>query len=497
MLKTIRNNKNVILTAVTALFSQLSSTLIALILPRLIILKYSSDLNGVLSTARQFTTYLNMIDSGIAAATCYQFINAFKNKNENLIKNLFVTVGDFFRKVAFVVIGITLLISLGYSIFAKSDVDPLLQIYIFVAYSLGTIVAFWTFFKYNLVLFSSGKQYTITFICVISNLLTLALQSIFIILNINIIWIVAVHPLCIIARLIVIKAITIKQHAYLKQNNGCVDKKLLDQKWNSIIFNIADSMKTFAPLLCISLFFGAAYASVYTVYESILHLGSSILVMCSNGLTPILGKNLINNSSESRKQFRVLCNVVFSLSGVITACFSALFINFINIYLGTNSDINYTYTFLAFGMIFNFWLIMIRTNYELLIKAHGRIKELRQGAIYEILIAISFCLIASLTLGFEYCIIGVIISSIYRTVRMCIFCVKTLNQAKTIYIDLLVWLTFTTLVAITFAFCVPQITNLLNFIIACAMTLISSMLIFILFLYIMLRIVKRTQKSHI
>ena len=132
MQKTLNTRKKMLLTAVTALFSQLTSTLIALLLPNLIIFKYGSDLNGVISTARQFSNYLTMVDSGIAAATCYQFIKAFKDGDKTTIRNLYCTVGDFFRKVAYVFIGVTIVLSFCYGFFAKSDVELYLQVYIFV-----------------------------------------------------------------------------------------------------------------------------------------------------------------------------------------------------------------------------------------------------------------------------------------------------------------------------------------------------------------------------
>ena len=90
------NTRNrIILTGLTAFLSQLSSILIALFLPKLLILSYGSDVNGVISAARQFSSYLAMIDSGIAAATCYQFIKAFKDCDTQKIKDLYSTVGKF------------------------------------------------------------------------------------------------------------------------------------------------------------------------------------------------------------------------------------------------------------------------------------------------------------------------------------------------------------------------------------------------------------------
>lgn len=444
------NTKNrIILTGLTAFLSQLTSILIALFLPKLIILSYGSDLNGIISAARQYSTYLAMIDSGIAAATCYQFIRAFKDNDIEKIKSLYSTVGKFFRNVAYIVIFVTIAFSLCYALILKSTTDIHLIVYIFFMYSLGTIVAFWEFFKYNLVLFSDGDQYKITFACIFSSILIFIFQYAFIKLSVNIYIVIAVFPISILIRLLIIRHMTLAKHPYIREK-GHVDNSLISQKWDSITLNIADSMKTFAPIISISCFFGAAYVSVYAIYESVLHLGSSILIMCQHGITPVLGRFFIEKDDVAKQKFEYLYTVIFVISGIISTCFSGLFLCFIKLYLGAKTDISYIYPLLAIFMIINTWFLMVRTSYESLIKANGLIRELRNGAIVEICLALVFCFIFAKVLGFEYTIIGVIISSAYRTIRMARFCKNRMEFGKKIILNLVIWGTITTAVVLLF-----------------------------------------------
>lgn len=444
------NTRNrIILTGLTAFLSQLSSILIALFLPKLLILSYGSDVNGVISAARQFSSYLAMIDSGIAAATCYQFIKAFKDCDTQKIKDLYSTVGKFFRNVAYIVAIITIAFSVVYAFILKTTTDIHLIVYIFFMYSLGTIIAFWNFYKYNLVLFSDGDQYKITFACIFSSVLIFVFQYAFIKLSINIYLVIAVFPISIFLRLLIIRHMTLAKHPYIREK-GCVDNSLISQKWDSITLNIADSMKTFAPIISISCFFGASYVSVYAIYESVLHLGSSILIMCQHGLTPLLGRSFIEKDDSAKEKFEYLYTVIFVISGIISTCFSGLFLCFIKLYLGAKTDISYIYPLLAIFMIINTWFLMVRTSYESLIKANGLIRELRNGAIVEICLALVFCFIFAKVLGFEYTIIGVIISSAYRTIRMARFCKNRMEFGKKIILNLVIWGVITTAVVLLF-----------------------------------------------
>ena len=316
-------------------------------------------------------------------------------------------------------------------------------------YSLGTIIAFWNFYKYNLVLFSDGDQYKITFACIFSSVLIFVFQYAFIKLSINIYLVIAVFPISIFLRLLIIRHMTLAKHPYIREK-GCVDNSLISQKWDSITLNIADSMKTFAPIISISCFFGASYVSVYAIYESVLHLGSSILIMCQHGLTPLLGRSFIEKDDSAKEKFEYLYTVIFVISGIISTCFSGLFLCFIKLYLGAKTDISYIYPLLAIFMIINTWFLMVRTSYESLIKANGLIRELRNGAIVEICLALVFCFIFAKVLGFEYTIIGVIISSAYRTIRMARFCKNRMEFGKKIILNLVIWGVITTAVVLLF-----------------------------------------------
>ena len=478
MTKSIK--KNILLTSLTALLSQLTSVITAILLPRLLIIYFGSDLNGVVSAARQFTSYLTMIDSGLYAATCYRFIIAFNNNDLQRINDLFVTAGSFFKRVAYVLTALSTVVIFGYAMLAEGEVNAYLVAYIFIMYALGTIVAYFGYFKYNLVMYSAGEQYKITAVCIFFNLASVLAQYVAIKIGLGIIIAVLIHPLGVICRLVVLKKMTVKSFPYLSVKEGRVDNSLISQKWDSIIMNIADSMKTFAPILCISVFFTFSHVSVFSIYESILHFGSSLLVLSLNGLTPIFGKNLVQCTDESRDQFRKLYTAVILISGIICTCFFSMIGNFMSLYIGNEADVNYIYPMLATLMIINVWLLMVRTSYDLLIKANGYIKELKNGAVIEIAISLVLSFAFAYFLGFEYVPLGIIASSLYRTIRMAIFCVKKLEYGKNIIKDLLLWFVITSVISAICAAITPGINNWLTFILLAAAVFTVTLMLYVI-----------------
>ena len=474
--------KNIVKTAMTAVISQVCNVLTALLLPRLIIQSLGSDYNGLIATARQFANYLGMIDTGLYAATCYHFIRAFEKNDTEQVQDLFVTVGNFYRRVSVFAVAIVAVISVGYGSVVASGVPAAVSAYVIAAYSLGTIIAYYGFFKYNIMLFASGKQYYITLACAAAAVATLAGQYFLLERGAPVILIASLHPLFIVLRLLILKRKALQDHPYLHQRRGTVRPELIEQKWDALIMNISDSMKTFAPIISFSLLWGTAYVSVYSVYESVLHLGSSILVMCMNGLTPSLGRELNAITQSSCNQFRRMNQIIMAISGMICSCFAVMIMSFIGIYVGDIGDMSYEYPVMAYLLIVSTWFLMIRGGYELLIKSMGYIKELRKGAVHEILIAMTGCLGAGLFLGMEYVALGVAVSSAYRTIRMMYFCKKRIySRCDTgIAADFLFWGVITFLVSAAGKLLVPYTRGLGMFLLWAMITGVSCAAVYAL-----------------
>ena len=140
--------------------------------------------------------------------------------------------------------------------------------------------------------------------------------------------------------------------------------------------------------------------------------------------------------------------------------------NFIRLYIGSGSDISYIYPVLGLLLVTNTWLLMARAPFDILIKAHGRIRELRDGCIIEIVITVAVCIIMSLFHRFELIVIGVVISSFYRVLRMILFCSKELKilPPGIIIKDFVLWLVFAAIVGGCLFVYIPSTQGIISFI---------------------------------
>jgi len=469
----VTKDRKVSLTLLSAVVVQICNMVVALLLPRMMISTYGSDLNGITSAANQFAQYLTLMETSITAATCYQFIELKKRNDYAELNNLFVTIADFYKKISIVIAVIAVVFAVGYALIAKTAVSILEVIAIFLLYEGIYVVSYFSFYKYNFMLYADGRQYYIAFSSVLTMIVSTVIKINLIHAKTNIL-VVLVVGICIdIIRLLDIRHKVRKEYTYIERKTASVKPELLSKKWDSFVMSISDSVKSMVPTVCISTRFGNSFVSVCTVYQTVMHVGNSVITMCLNGLLPVMGATLTEKDEKSQGLFRNVFVIVACLSTIICTCICGMMMYFIKIYI-TDSDISYTYPLLSFVLVVNTWVLMIRLPFDMLIKAFGRIRELRNGCVIEIVITVISCLILMAFSKFELILAGSLIASVYRTFRMMRFCIVEvgMDKERKLVKDLLFWLVCM-LIACSVAYLIlPQSGSVFGFIITAAETFV-------------------------
>ena len=461
--------RQVSLTLLSAMVVQLCNVVVALALPRLLIATYGSDLNGITSAASQFAQYLTLMETSITAATCYQFIELKKRGDYVELNNLFVTISDFYKKISIIIAFIAVVFAVGYAATAKTAVGLVEVIIIFLLYEGIYVLSYFSFYKYNFMLYADGKQYYIAFSSVVTTIISFIIKIFLIRAKVSILLILVIGICIDVIRLIDIRRKVRREFKYINKKTAVIKPAMLSEKWDSFVMSISDSVKSMVPTVCISIRFGASFVSVCSVYQTVMHVGNSIITMCLNGLLPVIGASLTEKDEKAQSLFRIIFVVVVSLSTIICTCLCGMMMYFIKIYI-SNSDISYTYPLLAFILVANTWFLMIRLPFDMLIKAFGRIRELRNGCIAEIIITVACILIFLAFSRFELVLAGSLIASICRTFRMMRFCIEEIgiDEKRKLVWDFLFWFVYVVFSCAAAYLILPQEGSIFNFVLTAA-----------------------------
>lgn len=465
----VAGKRQVSLTLLSAMVVQICNVVVALVLPRLMIATYGSDLNGIVSAAGQFAQYLTLMETSITAATCYQFIELKKRGDYVELNNLFVTIADFYRKISIIIALIAVVFAVGYATTAKTAVSLVEVIIIFLLYEGIYVFSYFSFYKYNFMLYADGRQYYIAFSTVVTTIISFVIRVFLIRAKVSVLLILVIGFCIDVIRLLDIRHKVRREFKYINKKTAVIKPEMLSKKWDSFVMSISDSVKSMVPTVCISIRFGAVFVSVCSVYQTVMHVGNSIITMCLNGLLPVMGATLTEKDKKAQCLFRSIFVVVVSLSTIICTCICGMMMYFVKIYI-SDSDISYTYPLLAFILVANTWILMIRLPFDMLIKAFGRIRELRNGCIAEIVITVVCSLFFMAFNRFELILAGSLIASICRTFRMMRFCIVEIgmDEDRKLVWDFLFWLVYMIVSCAVAYLLLPQEGSILNFVLTAA-----------------------------
>lgn len=415
--------KKVYLNIFGSVFTQLVSIIVSLVLPRVIIQFYGSEINGLVSSTLQIINYFALFEGSIAAAAGFELFKAIKERDEETINGIFSAVNVFYYKIGILILLFTVAFSLFFPI-QLEEVNYFVGVSIILLSSVVNNAGFLYYFKYNLIIFSDQKQYITLFSNSGTRLITTIIQIVLILNSANILVVIAVTPLLTIARLHWIKKYTLKHYPFLDAKHE-PNNSALDQKWDAMSINVSKMLKMIVPIVYISVFYGFIYSSIYTVHSMIFNIGRSIIDTTSNGLSATMG-NIVaeGNKSNDEKVYLLSSNIIFILNTILAVCFIFLASPFVYIYVGNTSDVSYYSPILVISFVINEVLGNFNFTPNLLIRATGKFKQTSKSSIVEIVLTILITPVGLIFFGFQGVLIGSIISAFIRIMYIMRYCRK-------------------------------------------------------------------------
>lgn len=423
--------------AINNIFSSLLLQIIIIIcgfiVPKLIISKYGSSVNGLIVSITQFLGYITLLEAGFGSvikATLYKPI-ASKNKNE--IERILKSSQKIFRKISYVFIIYILILCVILPAILNDNFDIAFTISLIIIISISNIFEYYFGMTYKLYLNASQNNYIISLMQIFTTILNTIMIVILVKLDASIQLVKLVSCLIFILRPIVQNIYVKKKYNInLKNVDSCYEIK---QKWDAFAQHISYVIHNNTDIIILTLFSNLKEVSVYSIYYLILNCIRNII--CNtfvNSVDSIFGdmiakkeKQILNNS------FSMYESIYLTISTVVFICTFILIVPFVKVYTNEITDANYIrYTFASIIVIAEF-IFVIKQLYYGLVKVSGHFKQTKKGAIIEALtnIIISFILV------FNYGIIGVaigtLVSMVIRTIEIIIYTSKNILKRKISY----------------------------------------------------------------
>lgn len=423
--------KKAIINIIANIVVQVTSIIISLLVPKLLIQNYGSATNGLIQMVTQIISYFGLIEGGVATAAGASLYKPLLEKDYKKINNIMTAVREFYFKTGIFFCILGLLLCFIYPITIMNEINFLTASIIVFLLSIISISGYLVFNKYNMLLVTDQKHYITLISSAVLNILVALIQIILIYSHVHIILVVMPTPILGLIRLVILRKYVKRNYEYVTYDSEYPDKEAISQKWNALSLNVSQMCKIVIPLIVLSLMFDLNVVSVYSIYSMIFRVGSSLMETIGNSLTSIFGNIVAIGDKESLKRVYNLSetiNIMFIT--ILSIGFYMLIHPFINLYIGINTDISYYCPILAVSFIINEAILNIRFSPKLILKAKGILKQVSKIAIFEIVFTLTLTPIFCKVWGYEAVLIGSILSGIVQTIFMIVYVHKNILEIK-------------------------------------------------------------------
>ena len=401
----------------SGLLSQLLSIAFGLILPRLFILSFGSETNGLLSSVGQVYVYVALLESGIGTASLQALYKSIAGKDRPAANSVLAATHQYYKKIGFIYIAAVFVLTIAFPFVLQTTIPKITVSLIVLLNGLDGVLSYFLYGKYNILLRAEGRNYILTNLNLAAFILTNITKIVLIYLKYDVV----------VVQAAVFAVSAIRAYCtiwYIRRRYDWIDlktvpdygaiagrKSVLVHKLSNLVFSNTD-------VIILTVFCGLKTVSVYTLYLSFFNMIKSILFSFLDGIQYKLAQTFHSDFSRFQRMQDSFEAVYMTMTFALYSILFLLITPFLKIYTVGIHDIQYVDQYLPvlFTMVF---LLQAARGPMLLVTEYAQMfRETRKQSIFEMIINLLITLILVNAIGIYGALIGTIAALLYRSVAI-------------------------------------------------------------------------------
>ena len=413
----MNRNKKLAFNSASSLLLQVTTIICGFILPRLILITYGTDVNGLVHSISQFLGVVSLLDLGVGAVVQSSFYKPLANKDSKSMSEIYKSALVFFRKIAKILLIYFVLLSLVYPMFVKSNFDNFYVITLIAAICINSFSQYYFGIVNNLLLNADQRGYIANTVQIITLILNTLVCVILINLNCSIQAVKFATSIVFLIRPICYSIYVNKKYSINYKVE--LTREPIKQKWSGMAQHFAAFLILGTDNIILTLFSSLANVSIYSVYYLVIGGINNLFYSITNGFQSLLGEMLAKKEHDNLKSFFSSMEWGFHTSvTLVFGCASVLILPFVQIYTRNVNDANYHQPLFAVLISLAYMSHCMRLPYHILIKAAGHYKETQSCYIVSMILNIVLSISLVKIFGLIGVAIGTLVSMLYQTIWM-------------------------------------------------------------------------------
>jgi O-antigen/teichoic acid export membrane protein len=407
----MNNRKNL----VSAVLYQFMHIAYGLVVPRLILGSFGSDVNGLVSSVTQFLSFISLLEGGLGAVVLAELYSPIEEKDHSRIKGILYSCQKFFSKLAVFFVIYTIILAIAYSVSMKEQYDFKFISSLILILSLTTLARYLFSITYKLYLQADQKIYIVNYLTTATLVVNVIVAFVVIKVFPEIRVLKLASSVAFFIQPLIYRHFIPKEYIDYKRNKDT--GVVLKNRWSGFAQNLAHYVNMNTDIVLITIFCSLTDVSIYSVYLLGINALRSIITYVTNSYQSALGKYIAQKRQDQlENKFKTFCISTWGIS-LALYCSCLLVINpFVHVYTNNVNDANYYQPVFALLITLANLVYCLREPYRLLILAAGKFKETNFGSIMEAVLNIGISIALIWKLGLIGVAIGTLIAISYRMI---------------------------------------------------------------------------------
>ena len=429
-----KTNK-LLLNTVTSLLYQVTLVICGMIIPRLMITNYGSEVNGLVSSINQFLQMIAFLQLGVGAVMQSSLYKPLAENDISTLSKIMKSGGRFYRKIGYILLVYVVILVFTYQIFVPNDYSWIYTASLIVVLSINSFAQYFFGIANSTLLLADQKGYIYYTIQVVASIINVIGVVLLVKMNMEIQVVKGATALVFFISPVLL-AIYVKAN-YNIDKSVVYTEEPIKQKWNGISQHISAVVLDGTDVIVLSVLSTLSNVSIYNVYNMVVAGIKQLFLVMTNGIQSLLGelwaKKEIKKLEDTFGWFEW---ALHNLTVYIFANTAILIVPFVKIYTSGVSDANYDNEIFAYLIVLANAIHCLRLPYHVMIKAVGEYKQTQNSYLIAAIMNIFISILMVRKFGLIGVAIGTLISMIYHTLWLVLYNSKNMlkwSLRKTFY----------------------------------------------------------------
>lgn len=407
--------KRLYLNSAVSLLYQVCAVIIGLILPRLILKQFGSEVNGIATSITQLLSVISLLDLGVGAVVQIALYKPLVDKDQKRISEIYSRASRYFSAIAKALVIYIIVLCFYYGVFKSETYSWIFTSTLIFAIAINYFAQYYFGVVNTLLLNADQRIYVVSLVNLAGLILNAIATVIMLKIGANIQLVKLVSSCVFLLRPLFL-------HIYVKKNYS-IDivkeppKDAIQNQWSGLAQHITVAVTNSIDNVLLTIFGTFSMISIYNVYVLPLNSIRNLVEVTSNSYKSFFGNIIAKADKEALKtEFDKYETSMHYLTSIIMSTVLVTLIPFVLVYTAGVNDANYKDILFCVTITLAYVMFILRIIYTNIIFAAGKFRETQGYCIIECVLNILISLVLVKPLGLSGVAIGTVISSGYRMV---------------------------------------------------------------------------------